>query len=103
MHSSEVRALRPSVRRRILPFRLFDTGEVDAVLAACADALEAHETGRPGTGLRPDDIVIHQFGEARLFGEGYDADEVDDVLDRIILVLRDHEARVAPGGMLEED
>ncbi|GAA1465463.1 DivIVA domain-containing protein [Microbacterium thalassium] len=106
MLSSDVRALTLPVRRRtplsLFAGDVFDKDEVDGVLEACADALAAYESGRSSTGLRADDLVIHRFSRAGLFADGYDADEVDDLLDEIIPAIRDHEARLMRGGTAED-
>lgn len=87
MHSTEVTAA--NIPQRRIGQR-FDLAEVDAFLAECADALRAYEQRRIPA-LRTSDIVVKRFRSVPFFGVGYDADAVDDLLDRVAMQLRVHE------------
>lgn len=69
----------------------FDVADVDRFLGECRAALHARTAGRASP-LRIDDIVVRQFKIATLFTPGYDADAVDDLLDRVAIRLRELEA-----------
>ncbi|WP_223622994.1 DivIVA domain-containing protein [Microbacterium sp. EST19A] len=66
----------------------FDVADVDRFLGECRAALKGREAGRPST-LRGDDVVVRQFEVATMFAPGYDADAVDDLLDRVVIRLRE--------------
>ncbi|MDN3496221.1 DivIVA domain-containing protein [Planococcus sp. APC 4015] len=89
MHSSDIRAKRfssgPSGIFGITKEK-YAAAEVDALLARCAEALEATERGDAPT-IDPDEIVVAQFRYTRI-GAGYDPDEVDDYLDQVVVTLR---------------
>lgn len=89
VHSSDVRAQRFSSGPSGifgLATEKYVASEVDALLARCAEALEATERGDAST-IDPDEIVIAQFRYTRI-GAGYDPDEVDDYLDQVVVALR---------------
>jgi DivIVA domain-containing protein len=61
--------------------------EVDAFVDEVSAALSNVERRRPA-GLHSDEIVHREFTTVSLFGLGYDADAVDDLLDRAAMQLR---------------
>lgn len=68
----------------------FDIDEVDAFLDACRSTLHAWEHGRGEmASLSATDIVVHMFRGVRGFAHGYDPDPVDDLLDRVVIRMRE--------------
>ncbi|MFE6734649.1 DivIVA domain-containing protein [Microbacterium sp. NPDC057650] len=61
--------------------------EVNAFIEEVSAALSNVERRRPA-GLHSDDIVHKEFTRVPLLGLGYDADAVDDMLDRAVVQLR---------------
>lgn len=85
--AAEVAGARIPVRR--LGSR-YDIDDVDRFLDECHSTLEAWERARAtATGLSAGDVVTTSFGSPRGFTPGYDADAVDDLLDRIVVRLRE--------------
>lgn len=70
----------------------FAKDEVDALLEQCAAEMESFERGEGSAGFDPTSVVVAQFTSSR-FGEGYDPDEVDDYLDRVVVQLREYAAQ----------
>lgn len=86
--AAEVAGARIPVRR--LRAR-YDIADVDAFLEDCGSTLQAWEDGHGATtGLSADDVVRKRFRSAGGFTPGYDADAVDDLLDRVAVRLRAH-------------
>lgn len=72
----------------------YDVAEVDAFLARCVEALRSGERGfHPA--LRVEEIVLAQFRNVPLFGTGYDADAVDDLLDAVSVQVRTYDPESA--------
>ena len=92
----------------------YSTEEVDAFIQEVAETLRAWETGTvvgapqpnddgaPGHDARPagappgaltSEDVLNKKLQVTRFREGYEQDEVDELLDAIMRVLRDYEAR----------
>lgn len=82
MHSLPIAAL--PQRRSGSRYRI---AEVDAFLEECATALRARDLGRAPS-LTDSDVITRRFGTVMLFGVGYDADAVDQLLDEIAVQLR---------------
>lgn len=61
--------------------------EVDDFLDECAATLRSWEQGRPGA-LSAESVVLAQFTDVPLHGEGYEADAVDELLDAVADRLR---------------
>lgn len=61
--------------------------EVDDFLDECVATLRSWEEGRPGR-LSAESVVLAQFTDVPLSGEGYDADAVDELLDAVADRLR---------------
>ncbi|WP_353112676.1 DivIVA domain-containing protein [Microbacterium sp.] len=91
MDSVELIAARLPQRRTGSRYR---TDEVDDLLDRCIAALQSWEQGRPAT-LRSDEIIRTELPTAGGAATGYDADAVDDLLDRVALQLRAKEPRAA--------
>ncbi|REJ04113.1 DivIVA domain-containing protein [Microbacterium bovistercoris] len=66
--------------------------EVDIFVGEISTALSNVERGKPA-GLHSDDIVHKEFKAVSLLGLGYDADAVDDLLDRAVIQLRHSEPK----------
>ena len=92
----------------------YEQGQVDAFMQKVAETLRAWETGTvvgapqpdddgaPGHDARPagtpagaltSEDVLNKKLQVTRFREGYEQDEVDELLDAIMRVLRDYEAR----------
>ena len=89
----------------------YSTEEVDAFIQEIIAALRAWETGAAAGAPQPDDDggapghdaqsagaltsedVLNKKLQVTRFREGYEQDEVDELLDAIMRVLRGHEAR----------
>jgi len=76
----------------------YAVAQVDDFLDEAAAALTCWEGGTPSA-LHADDVVHKEFRSVALFGAGYDADAVDDLLDRVAVQLREYE----PGAQLQAD
>ena len=78
-----------SVRFTTTAFREgYDSDEVDAFLARCAESIGHLEGGpAPAYPVSSDDVVQARFAPTK-FRTGYDQDEVDDLLDRVAVTLR---------------
>lgn len=88
--SAEVVAARLPQRRLGSRYHVDD---VDVFLDRCSATLQAWEHGHTEAAtVRSDDVILRQFKPAGAFTPGYDADAVDDLLDRIATRLRDAEA-----------
>lgn len=92
MNSAEVVATTLPERRAGSRYKV---EPVDAFLDECAVALRSWEGGTPAA-LKADDIVLKEFPAAGLGMVGYDADAVDDLLDKIAVQLRGHEPDAGP-------
>ena len=75
----------------------YEPDQVDAFMREAAAALLAWETGTvvgaPQKMLTAQDVMDAKFQASSKFGEGYEQDEVDELLDTLMHVLRDYEAR----------
>ena len=92
----------------------YEQGQVDAFMQKVAETLRAWETGAAAAAPQPDDggapghdarpagappgaltseDVLNKKLQVTRFREGYEQDEVDELLDAIMRVLRDYEAR----------
>ena len=92
----------------------YEQGQVDAFMQKVAETLRAWETGAAAAAPQPDDDgapghdarpagappgaltsedVLNKKLQVTRFREGYEQDEVDELLDAIMRVLRGHEAR----------
>ena len=92
----------------------YEQGQVDAFMQKVAETLRAWETGAAAAAPQPNDDgapehdarpagapagaltsedVLNKKLQVTRFREGYEQDEVDELLDAIMRVLRGHEAR----------
>ncbi|MFE6996577.1 DivIVA domain-containing protein [Microbacterium sp. NPDC057659] len=91
VHSTDVAAAQ-------LPHTLFATARtpvyavegVDELLDDCQAALESWERGDEAS-LRAKDVVEREIPRTRAFTSGYDANAVDDFLDRVAAQLAEYE------------
>jgi DivIVA domain-containing protein len=60
--------------------------EVDAFLDRAARALDERRNGQPQS-LTPDDVLAARF-HTTTSREGYDQDEIDDLLDEVVEALK---------------
>ncbi|WP_144875309.1 DivIVA domain-containing protein [Microbacterium sp. 1.5R] len=86
--AADVAGARIAVRR--LGSR-YDIDQVDRFLDECRSTLEAWERSRDTTtALSAADVASTTFGSPRGLTPGYDADAVDDLLDTVVLQLREY-------------
>lgn len=71
----------------------FQADEVDEVLRRSADTLHAYEMGlsHSNMSVTSDELVTQEFRYVR-GSQAYDADAIDDLLERITEQLREYEA-----------
>lgn len=91
MRSSDLDGIRFPQRRAGSRYSL---AAVDRFVGECRHALYSWERGL-APALSSTEVVLAQFPHVGFFGIGYDADAVDDLLDRVTMQLRSFEPESA--------